>query len=352
MITVVRIAFVNDLETLATEWTALIERAPSATVFHRPQWLIPWWRQFGSGDMHALAFYSDTRLVGFLGFFIHEWEGRRRATLIGTGITDYLGLVAEPDATAECARLALGYLHDHRDLWDLCDWPDLDADSQLMVAAATECSPAECCTRAELPSDADEFQASLPHGLRRTIRIAARRLEREGELRFDTMRNDPDAVLLRELFRLHASRWATKGGPGSMMDHPSTQAFLIQATRRLSALDKVRLYTMRYRGELSAIIYGMLDRGRLWGYITGMDPALSRFSPGSLVLDYAVREAIREGARAWEFLRGEEEYKFLWGAQRVSKARLRIEPAPATTSSNALEPTLPSIVFPQVPTVS
>jgi CelD/BcsL family acetyltransferase involved in cellulose biosynthesis len=53
-----------------------------------------------------------------------------------------------------------------------------------------------------------------------------------------------------------------------------------------------------------------------------MDPEMSRFSPGSLVLNYAIRDAIGEGASAWEFLRGVEDYKFLWGAERVPKSRL------------------------------
>lgn len=328
MIKVGRIGALEELAAIEHEWTALVDRTPEMTPFHRPQWLIPWWRQFGSGEMHTLTFRGGSRLAGLLGFFIHEWEGRRQVTLTGNGITDYLGLIAERDAATECARLTLEYLFQIREKWDVCDWQDLRADSPLIAEGpASGCAESECCTRAEMPADSDVFADSLPHGLRRTLRIARRRLEREGDLRFDTVRNDGDATLVRKLFRLHESRWAPKGGPGSMLDQPSTQAFLIEATRQFSALGKVRIFTMEYRGELAAMIYGLLDGDRLWGYITGMDPALSRFSPGSLVLDYAMRGAIGEGARAWEFLRGEEHYKFLWGARVIRKSRLRFTPA-------------------------
>ena len=328
MLTVERIACPQALAEIEHEWTALVDRVPDATPFYRPEWLLPWWRQFGSGHMHVLAFRSHERLTGLIGLFIHEWGGCRRVTLIGNGITDYLGLIAEPESAIECARLTFEYLTANRGLWDMCDWQDLRSDSPVIREAPWDLDREIVdylpCTRAELPSHEDAFEASLPHGLRRTIRIAARRLERDGELRFETVRENADASVLRDLFRLHESRWAMKGGPESMMDCPGTQQFLLEATQQFSRLDRLRLYTMRYRGELAAVIYCIFDCGRLWGYITGMDPELSRFSPGTLVLNYAIGEAIREGASAWEFLRGKEDYKFLWGAQTVPKSRLMV----------------------------
>lgn len=304
-----------------------MDRAASATPFSRPEWLMPWWREFGSGEMHVLALRADSRLVGLMPMFLHEWQGRRQVTLIGNGITDYLGLIAEQSCEAECAHIVFEYLHQQAELWDVCDWQDLQPSSPLIAAGlARRCDVQTSlpCTRADLARNADEFESALPHGLRRTIRIAARRLSREGDLCFETIREDPDAAVLEQLFRLHESRWATKGGAESMLDSPQAQRFLTEATCRMSAAGRLRLYTMRYKGELVAIIYGILDRERVWGYITGMDPALARFSPGSLVLEYAMREAILEGARAWEFLRGDEQYKFLWGARLIPKTRLMV----------------------------
>ena len=173
--------------------------------------------------------------------------------------------------------------------------------------------------------------------MRRTIRVATRRLERQQPLAFDTARSDPDASALEALFRLHEERWAEKGGPQSMLDSKSTQRFLAAATKGLSDRGMVRLYTMRFGREIAAIIYGIFDRGCLYGYITGMDPELRRFSPGSLLLNYAITDAIREGARAWDFLRGEEEYKFQWGAQKVPKYRLRLY-APHSSGRRQVRP--------------
>lgn len=331
MITVHRAASGEALSSLAVEWNALVDRDPSATPFHRPGWLIPWWRHFGSGELHALTFRRNDQLAGILPMFVHQWQGRRQVTMVGNGVTDFLGLTAEPTVSRDCTRLALDYLRNQR--WDVCEWADLRSDSPLIAAAyshpGTHVSSDLPCTSAPLPPDPDAYAAILPHGLRRTIRLAERRLERDGDLRYETLRGDPGRQLLEDLYRLHESRWADRGGPESMLDHPPVQQFLAEAASEFAANGKLRLYAMRYRGEIAAVILALLDKGRAWGYITGMDPSLSRFSPGSLVLGYAIRDAIREGASAWEFLRGDESYKFQWGARTIEKRRVRIERQPA-----------------------
>ena len=323
-----RIGDANGLRRIAAQWGALVDRTPGTTPFGRPEWLLPWWDTLGSGELHALTFREDGRLAGLLILFIHEWEGWRQVTLAGNGITDYLGMIVDRRLESECANLAFGYLHDIRDRWDLCDWQDLRSGSPLLGYAPKFFNPAiePCvsCTNAPLPSDFAAYEGGLSHGLRRTIRIAMRRLEREGSPVFGTVREDPDGQVLGELFRLHETRWASRGGPSSMFDRLETQRFLAAAARGFAALEKLMLFTMRSNGELAAIICALLDRNRAWGYITGMDPAFSRFSPGNLLLHYAMREAIAEGARSWEFLRGDEPYKFLWGARRVPKFRMRL----------------------------
>lgn len=45
----------EDLEFLRAEWSALLLRCPAATPFQSPEWLIPWWRRFGSGRLLVLV---------------------------------------------------------------------------------------------------------------------------------------------------------------------------------------------------------------------------------------------------------------------------------------------------------
>ena len=45
-----------------------------------------------------------------------------------------------------------------------------------------------------------------------------------------------------------------------------------------------------------------------------IDPEFAALSPGTLVIGTAIESAIREGCGEFDFLRGDEEYKYFWGA--------------------------------------
>jgi len=80
-------------------------------------------------------------------------------------------------------------------------------------------------------------------------------------------------------------------------------------------------------GQVIAAIYGFFDKDRFWFYQSGFQPAWARFSPGSLILEFAVSEAIRHGATVFDFLRGDESYKAEWGARFEPSYRLLLWPA-------------------------
>jgi CelD/BcsL family acetyltransferase involved in cellulose biosynthesis len=57
-------------------------------------------------------------------------------------------------------------------------------------------------------------------------------------------------------------------------------------------------------------------------YIAGFDAELAQASPGTLLTATAIEESIREGARSYDFLRGNEGHKSTWGARPRPRCRL------------------------------
>ena len=75
------------------------------------------------------------------------------------------------------------------------------------------------------------------------------------------------------------------------------------------------MYALALGGHLAAAFYGFHAAGRTIFYLSGFDPAFARYSPGKLVVAHAIEQAIaRDAARAFDFLRGAEAYKYAWGA--------------------------------------
>jgi CelD/BcsL family acetyltransferase involved in cellulose biosynthesis len=141
--------------------------------------------------------------------------------------------------------------------------------------------------------------------------------------------------LLESLLRLHHSRWSARGLAGVLAPEAVQKAHRETAPGLLSR-GILRLYGLRLADRLIASFYGFthLEAGkkRAYFYLGGFDPTFAQLSVGMLVIDYAVREAIREGAVEFDFLRGREAYKYHWGAKDRLTYRRRLGRHPTIIS--------------------
>jgi CelD/BcsL family acetyltransferase involved in cellulose biosynthesis len=324
----------EDLAALHPEWVHLYERCPSATPFQHPEWLLPWWRHFGSGVLFCLGARTGGRLTGLAPAFLHTWRGRRQITLLGTGLSDRLGFLADPDREADVVPRMIGEFERMSSCWDVCDWDELPPGCAVVKAAEARgtIAPASMCTSIPLPPSMARLHETLPHGLQRSLRRYAEKLRVRGQVRFENHGSGAAfGQALSRFLELHSSRWAV-AGERTVVDR-AAQDFLRESLAGMARAGKARCLTLTIASAAAApselaiaAICGFLDKGRFWSYQSGFDPEWSRFSPGSLILEFAIGEAIREGARVFDFLRGEEPYKFAWGARSSSNLRLTLWP--------------------------
>ncbi len=318
---------IEDLTGLRGEWSDLYARALSATPFQRPEWLLPWWRRLGGGEIFSFAVRAGGRLVGLAPLFLHPWNGRRQVTFLGNGVSDHLGFLLDAEHAASATSAILQAIADERERWDLCDLQDLACDSTLCRVApeaplAHAVRPQYVCSAIALPSSWEEFHCGLPHGLRRNLRRYGEHFEGLGAITFETVRDVPALpAVFDALVELHRARWESKTGPESgdecgMIRGPAMEEFHREAAIALASRGLVRLHVMRLEQRIISVVYVWVERGRAYSYLGGFDPGLARFSPGALSLEYAIEQSLREGARVFDFLRGEESYKASWGAQK------------------------------------
>ena len=55
----------EELQPLVASWKTLLAQYPLATTFSTPEWLFPWWRNFGKNqELLVAGFFADAQLVG------------------------------------------------------------------------------------------------------------------------------------------------------------------------------------------------------------------------------------------------------------------------------------------------
>jgi CelD/BcsL family acetyltransferase involved in cellulose biosynthesis len=328
------------LERLRPDWERLWARVPSATPFQSPAWLIPWWRHVGEGDLLTLAVRDGGVLVGLLPFYVYPAPGggRRRLFPLGIGTTDYLDALVAPGREGEVMGLALRHLAAGRGRrFGLAEWPQLRPGSPLLAAPAPagwrdRTEPAEPCPALRLPPGPDGLGAAVPRKTLRDLRTVRKRAGQAagGAPRWESATAETLGPLFDALLRLHAARWASRGEAG-VLASPAVQAAHRAALPGLLEAGLLRFHALRLGDEVVAALYALADppgraERRLYFYLSGFDPALERLSPGMLLVGHAIEAAIGEGIAVADFLRGQERYKYLWGAREMPTFRRVLAP--------------------------
>jgi CelD/BcsL family acetyltransferase involved in cellulose biosynthesis len=210
------------------------------------------------------------------------------------------------------------YLHGQRDRWEVCDFQELRPDSRLLHSSVPAGwlemrSVEDACPVLPLPGSVAELSRCIPSHQFKNLRYYRRRAEQAGGVRLERAENDVDAFF-DVLCRFHVARFDARHRR-SVLTNDQVLRFHREAALELRRLGVLRLYTLRIGERVAAAFYGFLHRQRAYYYLGGFEPAFAHLSVGTLVIGHAIEEAVREGAVEFDFLRGQESYKYLWGAK-------------------------------------
>ena len=339
-------------------WDRLAARTPWATPFSAWPFHRAWWDAYGDNahDQLLVVCRGDTRadkepiaIVPLM--HRHEVEPTDAAThttmrhgadlrltpvpptataiLFGASYhADYATILTDPDDLPAVAKAVAAYVASPGSGdWDVVDLRRLrcaDPTGTELAAAFGSLEMAQgwtlnveredVCPVATLPTgvDIETYLGTLGKKERHEIRRKVRRAQALGEVRLVDS-TDPLADL--EVFiDLHQRRWGddglfppTRGGDQSRV--------LFRRLFELFGSDGPLGLTMLWVGDrriAAGVHFETADE--LLYYNAGTDPAARELSPGVLMIHSYVRRALERGIRRMDFLRGDEPYKYEWGA--------------------------------------
>jgi CelD/BcsL family acetyltransferase involved in cellulose biosynthesis len=314
-----------SLEEAERGYAEVAAQADALSPFQRWEWIATCGRHLGCTPLVLSARDGDGRWIGVLPLWITGYHGLplRRVTFIGDPLSDYQGPILQRGRELECARAFLAYLRAQAYRFDLIDLPDVPAPSPLAAAAAVEglaVHTHRVCPYLQLPPSLAAYRTAHPK-LCRSLERQRRKLERDLGAVFDVCPEAEIPVTLERLFTLHQQRWRARGLPGAFAE-PRVRRFHRAVAPMLHRRDELRLYRLRVRDQIAAVFYCLRDRESVYYYLSGFDASLARYSPGRLVLMQAIADAIEGGARRFDFLRGDERYKYDFGAEDRATVRI------------------------------
>ena len=298
------------------DWRELWSSLSNATPFQSPDWLLPWWKHYGEGELFSFAFWVNGKLVGLapMQIFRSPSEPMRKVFLLGTGNSDYMDVVFDPACQSQCSGALISEIRNRSDCWDVCCWQRLRPGSPMLkdiadgVGLRMEVQEEGPCVAIDLHD--------LGHGavLLRRSRNYAGRLRRVHPYSVEEASAENLEEFSQALERLHQQRWRAEGCRGVLSCRRDRSFHRAVASRFLNAR-RLMFYGIRMAGKLIAVIYGFRACDRIYSYLSGFDPEYAQKSVGSITIGHAMQRAIESGYKAFDFLQGQEPYKYTWGAK-------------------------------------
>lgn len=340
------------------EWSDLLSHAASDVVFLTWQWQTLWWRHFGEPEnckLHLLVMRDNGgALAGIAPLFVAyaplpppkeyqrgqlrpEGEGApmRIVRLVGgIDIADYLDIIASPDMLPTVWADALDYLMERRDEWDVIDLhslPDWSASRHLLAHLGEERGlraqifPEDVCPVLVLPDEWDTYLMSLRKKDRHELRRKVRKLEGRDDVRWHLVHpTDSQAMsdAMSIFLDLHRKSDAAKA---EFMDERMADYFRDLAAS-LAETGWLELAILNIGDQHAAAYFSFNYGNRLYLYNSGYDPRLAAYSAGIALLAYRIHKAILQDLRVFDFLRGDEPYKYDFGAKDTYIYRALLTP--------------------------
>lgn len=323
---------------LKSQWNTLLARSQTNVIFLTWEWQSTWWQVYQAGQLWVVAVYDGEQLVGLAPWFIQARDDAHILRTIGcVDVTDYVDLLVEPEYITEVQTALAQCLYEHADEYDrvnLCNIPEASEtcrqfpDIMRNFGFDADLVLQEVCPVIHLPDNFDSYLDMLDKKQRHEIKRKLRKAENEAEIThyFVTAQDDFEAETDIFLQLMAASQPAK----AEFLQDPLNERFLREILRVTQQQGWLRLSFLKVNG-IHAAAYCDFDYHRqMLVYNSGLLPDYqSHLSTGIVLLAYNIRHAIETGHTLYDFLRGNETYKYRMGAQdtRVFKLIARVHEA-------------------------
>ena len=352
-------------------WDGLAARNPWSTPFSRWAFQRAWWDAYGASahDQTLVVIDADrapsepVAIVPLMhrheveptdtatqstmrhgGELLTAVEPHAKAIFFGASYhADYATILAAEDDLPAVAEAVVDHLAvasdepDHPRPWDVVDLRrlrcgDLAADELAAAFGRREVDAGwvlnlereDVCPIVTLPENGDfeAYLATLSKKSRHEIRRKVRRAEAAGPVTLEDAANP--LAELDEFIDLHQRRWGARGLFAATPGGDASRLFFRRMFELFGDDGAIGLRFLTVGGRrIAAGVHFETPTSVLY-YNAGVDPDARDLSPGVVMIERYIRRALADGRRQVDFLRGDEPYKYEWGAADEPIQRLLV----------------------------
>jgi len=289
------------------------------SLFVLPAWLKVWWQELGDGaELHLDAIRQEKEAIGIAPLLVREGK----ASLIGsTDVCDYLDFVIVPGREKDFFNFLLDDLRqkgiNHLDLRPLR--PDSTVLTSLVSIAQNRgyevlCHPEDVSLELDLPSTWEEYLAILTTKQRHEIRRKLRRLAEAGRVDYSFVK---DSAAVPDAMDTFLKMFSESRQDKATFLTARMESFFRSLADSMAKAGLLKLGILKLDLLPAAMIMCFDYNDCIYLYNSGYDPQYNSLSVGLLCKILCIKESIREGKKKFDFLKGDDTYKYQLGGREV-----------------------------------
>jgi CelD/BcsL family acetyltransferase involved in cellulose biosynthesis len=334
----------NDFDALRRDWDTVYEADPEAHFFLSWQWLSDWL------TIHRTVWFvlaakrneTDAEYVAFLPLRMHTGFDKKHGfsnelVFAGAGFSDYTGILARPELEAEAVSAFAEYVKRKLN-WARFTMVNLtmsDRRRRLFLRAydkirfmhttieyknLSDSTNHSICPSVNLPDSWDEYLKTLSPNNRQKIRRLLRKIDALEGCRITLSDADSFDQNLATLLDF----WKIKWTPSKGAERADEIALRNYRMLTRCAENGTLFVPVFWHGDRPvAALATLIDtcKKSLLFFITGRDETYREMPAGYLLHAYSIRRAIAHGFTTYDFLKGDEPYKYRFAPQQERRQR-------------------------------
>lgn len=322
---------IGSIEMLIPHWQQLNNEFRDITVFQDIGWM-KCWLIYNQEKKEIIPYIVEVKFenktIGIIPLYISQKEFAnyqfRILKPIGVDRSDYLIPILSKEFSSErILNKAISAIFKDNKNWDYIDWNGIPENSlfdnvlknlfkknRLMKRETSD-----VCPFLPLNEDFDKLKLKFDKQLLGQTLSKEKKLKRKGELVFGVVKELHEIEpTMESFFELHCRRWEGTSTP-SVFTSEEEKKYILQTAKHLFNANLLHLSYLSFNDKVISIHFGMSDGIKLYFYMPAYDIHFIKYSPGSILIYHLIRFNNEEGYKEFDFMRGGEKYKWLWGAE-------------------------------------
>ncbi len=314
------------------EWNSLLEKSVTNEVFLLWEWIYAWWDGFKDGDKELYILIGENsqgKMVGIAPFYKENkatWRTINRGILKFCSSSDispdHLDIICGEEYSDLFLESILEHLKRNGKDWTVIRLDGVGENSFVRKYFKTNREDIKGflvnsildseCPYLALETGFGEYLKSFPRKKRYNLLRERRKLLGEEGIKLKSIHLagelDKD---IENLFLLHAQRAERKGIKTTFCGDKIYNFHKTFITSLLKE-DKIIVLSIHEDAIPLASSYCIKHNNKYYYYQTGISERGEEKSAGTVLLSLLIERAFKEGCLEFDFLRGDEKYKYFW----------------------------------------